>query len=276
MSKPKAPPQVDPSQAVNQQLQAQREALAAQEKTQREALAFQEKYTPLNTNTNLGIFGGTKQSYDPTTRTTTSTATYNPLVEQGLNQSLEQGVNFDELLKKEQQRVQDVYQKPQEEQSRAEIQNLFGELGQAGRYSTRGQSVLGRAIAEQNKQKAMTNYELGQQAENNLMNRIVNKFNLFYTPTQQITGYSNSALQNQIATGAGQGGANIISGTGGANIISSTGRNIADTYSQTAQMNAQLKQAQQNKPSVWQTLGGMALGAGTSLGSAYLSGGLKK
>ena len=131
MSKPKAQtPTIDPSQAVNQQLQAQREALA-----------FQEKYTPLNTNTNLGIFGGTTQRYDPNTRTTTSTVNYNPLVEQGINQALEQGVNFEDLLKKEQQRVQDVYQKPQEEQSRAEIQNLFGELGQAGRYSTRGQSV---------------------------------------------------------------------------------------------------------------------------------------
>lgn len=252
MSKKKAP-QIDPSQAVNAQLQAQREALA-----------FQEKYTPLNTDTDLGVFGGTKQTYDPTTRTTSSKATYNPLIEQGLNEALQQGVNFDDLLKTEQQRVQDIYQKPFEEQTRRDVENLFGELGPAGRYSSRGSNVLAKTIAEQNKQRTVNNYELGQQAENNLFNRIVNKFNLFYRPTEVLSGMANPTLTTQAVTNAGQSGANIIS---------QTGRGVADTYNSANAANLQAKMQASNKPSIWETLGGFALNTGANIALKRFGGG---
>lgn len=247
MSKPKAPPPINPQPAIDAQLMAQRRALN-----------YQRRYTPLKTDIDLGPFGGQYQAYDPKTKTVTSKTTLNPLIEEGLTQALNQNLNYDELLAGEKQQIEDVYQKPFAKQSEKFARDLFGELGPSGRYSSRGAKVVGDLTAAQDDQQAITKYELGRQAENDLINRLKTKFEMFYNPAMVATGMANPNATTATVAGAGQSGANVIAGTG---------RGIADTYNSTAQANYQGALQASQKPSIWSTLAGAATGSLFSLGS---------
>jgi hypothetical protein len=237
MGSKKKAPQVDPSQAID---------------AQKAALAYQEKYTPTSQNYDSGGFGSTFSSFDPTTKQIKTSVNADPRIQKGLSDYLDSANNFDNDVNAEQQntdvQVNDFI--------KSQINNLQGDLGSAGRASSKGGYYAGQF----GKSLSYDAQSMREAARERVVKRNQDKYNMFYQPYAVLAGNTNPGMVNQNVVGLGASGA-------------STYNNMGQTYSNAANTNAQLRMQARMQPAPWQTALGVVGGLGSSAIGAYTGGG---
>jgi hypothetical protein len=237
MGSKKKAPQVDPSQAID---------------AQKAALAYQERYTPTSQNYDSGGFGSTFSSFDPTTKQIKTSVNADPRIQKGLSDYLDSANNFDNDVNAEQQntdvQVNDFI--------KSQINNLQGDLGPAGRASSKGGYYAGQF----GKSLSYDAQNMREAARQRVVQRNQDRYNMFYQPYAVLAGSANPGMVNQNVAGLGAGGA-------------STYNNMGQTYSNAANTNAQLRMQARMQPAPWQTAVGVLGGLGSSAIGAYTGGG---
>lgn len=135
--------------------------------------------------------------------------------------------NFEENAKLAGQQANEAYYKPAQRQVEEVLKNLFRSGGVGGSNNSRGQNFMARQAEEMAFNEGQRQYDINQQARNNLLNENQNLYNFGNQPEQ---------YRSQTILDTGKAKANTAIGTGTqlSNVYTGSGQNLATIQSQEA------------------------------------------
>lgn len=180
----------------------------------------------------------------------------NPLVPTGagiMKRSMDGVNNIDALHKAENERVQNIYMKPAQEQIRTQLDNLYSKAGIGGNNNSRYQNMMFRNSEEMANNEMQRQYQLENQTRNNLMNKFGQEYQFGAQPVMYKSGIDMDLMKTKANTSLGA--ASQISGI----------------HTQMGQAIAQAKKDEAIGEAAGKAGVGSALGSGLSMGASILS-----